>query len=139
MRITFWWPAPVVWFVDVSSKACVLLRQVGQASGGAEALGYLENGSWQVLFLDRALPDLNAEELSALIRQKFPSVEIVLVDGDTDVEPATMEEQSPMRALRELPSVEPPITPRDRVINLIGESRWRMEGLCFSTRSEICR
>jgi CheY-like chemotaxis protein len=39
------------------------VRRVEQASGGAEALGYPENGSWQVLFLDRALPDLNADEL----------------------------------------------------------------------------
>jgi len=36
---------------------------VEQASGGAEALDHLEKGVWQVLFLDRSLPDLNAEEL----------------------------------------------------------------------------
>jgi len=31
----------------------------------------LESGSWQVLFLDRSLPDLDAEELSQTVRQRF--------------------------------------------------------------------
>lgn len=60
------------------------VRRVEQASGGAEALDHLENGLWQVLFLDRSLPDLNAEELSEIIRQRFPSVEIVLPDSEAD-------------------------------------------------------
>jgi CheY-like chemotaxis protein len=47
-------------------------RRVEMASGGAEALGHLENGIWQVLFLDRSLPDLDAEELTQTIRQRFP-------------------------------------------------------------------
>src|SRR3977135_144597 len=62
------------------------VRRVEQASGGAEALTYLENGLWQVLFLDRSLPDLNAEELSQTIRQRFPSVEVVFLDSESDPE-----------------------------------------------------
>jgi len=46
--------------------------RVEEVSGGAEALHHLENGLWQLLFLDRRLPDLNAEELTAVIQQRFP-------------------------------------------------------------------
>jgi len=47
-----------------------------------EALGRLESGVWQVLFLDRRLPDLNAEELRNLVRVRYPATEVVLLDGD---------------------------------------------------------
>ncbi|MFY9646436.1 MAG: sigma-54 dependent transcriptional regulator [Terriglobales bacterium] len=53
-----------------------------QAAGGAEALVHLESGFWQVLFLDRQLPDLDAEELSHTVRRRFPEIEVVLLDGD---------------------------------------------------------
>jgi DNA-binding NtrC family response regulator len=51
-----------------------------QATGGAEALVHLESGFWQVLFLDRRLPDLDAEELSRTVRQRFPGIEVVMLD-----------------------------------------------------------
>ena len=57
-------------------------RRVEQASGGAEALGHLERGSWEFLYLDRYLPDLDADELYKLVRQRFPALEVVLFDGD---------------------------------------------------------
>jgi len=66
-------------------------RRIEQATGGAEALVHLENGSWQVLFLDRRLPDLDAEELSHTIRQRFPGIEVVLLDADSEAEPVTGE------------------------------------------------
>jgi DNA-binding NtrC family response regulator len=56
-------------------------RRVQQAQGGADALAMLENGDWQMLFLDRCLPDLNAEELVSVIGQRFPGIEIVLLDS----------------------------------------------------------
>ena len=59
-------------------------RRVEQASGGAEALDHLEKGAWQVLFLDRRLPDLDAEELSETVRQRYPAVEVVLLDNEND-------------------------------------------------------
>ena len=59
-------------------------RRIEQASGGAEALVHLESGSWQVLLLDRRLPDLDAEELSHTVRRRYPSVEVVLLDGESD-------------------------------------------------------
>jgi len=60
------------------------VRHFEQAAGGAEALVHLESGIWQVLFLDRHLPDLDAEELSQTVRQRFPGVEVVLLDPEVD-------------------------------------------------------
>jgi DNA-binding NtrC family response regulator len=57
-------------------------RRFEQASGGAEALSHLESGYWQVLFLDRRLPDLDAEEVSQTVRQRFPEIEVVLLDPE---------------------------------------------------------
>jgi DNA-binding NtrC family response regulator len=56
-------------------------RRVEQAAGGAEALVHLERGSWQVLYLDRRLPDLDAEELSQTVRRRFPAIEVVMLDS----------------------------------------------------------
>jgi DNA-binding NtrC family response regulator len=60
------------------------VRRFEQASGGAEALVHLESGFWQVLFLDRRLPDLNSEELSQTVRQRFPEIEVVLLDPESE-------------------------------------------------------
>ena len=59
-------------------------RRFEQASGGAEALAHLESGFWQGLFLDRRLPDLDAEELSHTVHQRFPGIEVVLLDSERD-------------------------------------------------------
>jgi DNA-binding NtrC family response regulator len=57
-------------------------RPVQQALGGADALAKLEKGDWQVLFLDRRLPDLDAEELIAIIQRRFPTTQVVMLDSD---------------------------------------------------------
>lgn len=59
-------------------------KSVEQASGGAEALVRLEKGSWQVLFLDRRLPDLDADELSRMVRQRYPALEVVFLDNESE-------------------------------------------------------
>jgi DNA-binding NtrC family response regulator len=59
-------------------------RRFEQATGGAEALVHLESGFWQVLYLDRRLPDLDAEELSHTVRQRYPGIEVVLLDPEVD-------------------------------------------------------
>ena len=74
------------------------VRRFEQATGGAEALGHLESGFWQVLFLDRRLPDLDAEELSQTVRQRFPGIEVVLLDPESDAEPAVAEEKASLLA-----------------------------------------
>jgi DNA-binding NtrC family response regulator len=54
---------------------------VQHAGGGAEALEKLAAGQWQILFLDRRLPDLDSEELIATVLRQFPSVEVVRLDS----------------------------------------------------------
>ncbi|HZQ67099.1 MAG TPA: sigma-54 dependent transcriptional regulator [Terriglobales bacterium] len=55
---------------------------VQQAKGGAEALVKLATGDWQVLYLDRRLPDLDTEELTAIIKLRFPGIKVVVIDSD---------------------------------------------------------
>ncbi|HKM47141.1 MAG TPA: sigma-54 dependent transcriptional regulator [Terriglobales bacterium] len=69
-------------------------RRFEQASGGAEAMVHLESGFWQVLFLDRCLPDLDAEELSQTVRQRFPGIEVVLLDAPSGAAPEVAEEKN---------------------------------------------
>src|ERR1700740_265732 len=59
-------------------------RPVQQALGGADALAKLEKGGWQVLFLDRRLPDLDVEELMAIISRRFPGIQVVLLDSELE-------------------------------------------------------
>ncbi len=51
-----------------------------EALGGADALGKLENSECQLLLLDRRLPDLDAEELLQIIHQRFPGIDVLLLD-----------------------------------------------------------
>ena len=51
-----------------------------EALGGADALGKLENSECQLLLLDRRLPDLDAEELLKTIHQRFPGIDVLLLD-----------------------------------------------------------
>jgi DNA-binding NtrC family response regulator len=66
---------------------------VQHALGGAEALVKLEKGDWQVLFLDRRMPDLDSEELMAIVRRRFPDIQVVLLDADATF-PASDEEET---------------------------------------------
>lgn len=57
-------------------------RPVQHAQGGAEALVKLEKGGWQVLFLDRRLPDLDSGELMTIVQRRFPGIQVVWLDSD---------------------------------------------------------
>jgi len=57
--------------------------KVRQATGGAEALCYLEEAQSEALFLDSWLPDLEAEELASQIRIQYPALDLICVD-ETD-------------------------------------------------------
>lgn len=57
---------------------------IGTASGGAEAFAKLDHGEWQMLILDRQLPDLNAEELLELTNRLYPAIQVLLVDSRTE-------------------------------------------------------
>jgi len=127
------------------------VRRVEQASAGAEALVQLEKGFWQVLFLDRRLPDLNAEELSQTIRQRFPGTQVVLLDSESDAESSAPKENAEVipESWPEAREVQPAPKPqrdlplsRDNAINsilqaplpgMIGASR-RMQAVYRAAR-----
>jgi len=56
---------------------------VQEATGGADALQKLETGDWQLLYLDRRLPDLDVEELIAIVKRRFPGIAVVMLDSDS--------------------------------------------------------
>jgi DNA-binding NtrC family response regulator len=70
-------------------------RPVQQAVGGADALAKLEHGDWQMLFLDRRVPDLDTGELIAIIERRFAGVQVVLLDSDTGPALETAEASHP--------------------------------------------
>jgi DNA-binding NtrC family response regulator len=65
-------------------------RPVQQVAGGADALAKLEVGEWQLLYLDRRVPDLDTDELIGIIQRRFPEIQVVLLDSD-DAVPAPNE------------------------------------------------
>jgi len=80
--------SPSIWFREQVRRSLPQRRwPVQEVQGGADALAELENGGWQVLFLDRRLPDLDAEELVSTIRVRFPGTEVVLLDSDNGATP----------------------------------------------------
>ncbi len=94
-------------------------RLVEQASGGAEALDHLEKGAWQVLFLDRSLPDLNAEELSQIIKQRFPGVAVVLLDSEQEPEVPVQKAECAVTPELEPAGHQAPLPVRAAVVNSI--------------------
>ncbi len=88
-------------------------RPVQQALGGADALAKLEKGDWQVLFLDRRVSDLDTEELIAIIRKRFPGIQVVLLDSSAgfsadrgEVEKARESDAPPFVAAAQAPPRE---------------------------------
>ena len=65
-----------------------------EVCGGAEALALVEEGSCQSLLLDRFLPDLDVAELVAIIRGRYPEVEVQVLDSHAGSE-TTGEEMEP--------------------------------------------
>jgi len=51
-----------------------------EALGGADALGKLESSECELLLLDTKLLDLDTDELQQLIHQRFPGIDVVLLD-----------------------------------------------------------
>ncbi len=64
-------------------------QRVQQVLGGADALAKLEQGSWQVLFLDRRLQDLDCEELITTVQRRFPGIQVVVLDSDAPLPGST--------------------------------------------------
>lgn len=59
-------------------------RLIEEAVGGADALSKLEAAPCQVLFLDRCLSDLDADEVQQVIGARFPMVEVVPLDSSSN-------------------------------------------------------
>ena len=57
--------------------------RVCEAGSGAEALERLTESRIEVLLLDPMLPDIVANEFSALVLQRFPSIEILTLNAQT--------------------------------------------------------
>lgn len=55
--------------------------QTEEAVGGAHALAKLLQFPCDGVLLDRNLPDLDAEEVASMIRQKYPRIEVTFVDS----------------------------------------------------------
>ncbi len=56
---------------------------LSEATSGAEALLQLSESNTEVLLLDPMLPDIVANEFSALVLQRFPSIEILSLNAQT--------------------------------------------------------
>jgi transcriptional regulator with GAF, ATPase, and Fis domain len=54
-----------------------------EAASGAEAFEYLHESVREILLLDPLLPDLESGEFSAMVREQFPSVQILSVNSHT--------------------------------------------------------
>ena len=64
-------------------EALVAARQDGiEACGGAEALLKLESGPCAGVVLDRNLPDLDAQELVAMLAAQYPQLPVEMLDSE---------------------------------------------------------
>ena len=54
-----------------------------EAASGAEALEQLSDSRINVLLLDPRLPDLVADEFSAMVRERFPAIEVLTMNTHT--------------------------------------------------------
>src|ERR1700677_823902 len=54
-----------------------------EAASGAEAMECLHELFSEILLLDPLLPDLESSEFSAMVREQFPSVQILTVNSHT--------------------------------------------------------
>ncbi len=61
--------------------------RVEEVSSGCQALSRLESMPFDVLVLDKHLPDLNSQEIAELVRRKFARMEVRLVDSRAGAEP----------------------------------------------------
>jgi DNA-binding NtrC family response regulator len=75
--------------------------RVHEASGGAEALTLLERQPSDALLMDGWLPDLEASELAGHIALRYPSVDVLSVDGGALTATRSAHRHELLHALRE--------------------------------------
>ena len=66
--------------------------RVEEVSSGSQALSRLESTPFDVLVLDKHLPDLNSQEIAEIVRRRFAPMEVRLVDSRADVEKVFVEQ-----------------------------------------------
>jgi DNA-binding NtrC family response regulator len=80
-----------------------------EAPTGAQAMAKLRSIAFDLLILDRQLPDLKAEEVAEIVRKKFPALRIQLVDSsEVCPEPANPVADKLFTSLHFSPQVVPP-------------------------------
>jgi DNA-binding NtrC family response regulator len=75
--------------VDDEPDMCWVLEHIlknknvlsAKATTAVEALLLLETNSFQIAFIDAKLPDIEGFELAKLIREKEPSMRLVMISG----------------------------------------------------------
>jgi DNA-binding NtrC family response regulator len=76
--------------------------QVREASGGAEAMAQLEAESAEAMVVDSVLPDLEVGEFAREMRQRYPVMDLLRVDGGADgPAPRSPRRNELMHALRQ--------------------------------------
>src|SRR5262249_2779318 len=76
---------------QMAMTAAGTAAETEEAVGGAHALAKLVQFPCDGVLLDRHLPDLDAEEVAHMIRQKYPRIEVKVVDsrlGGAECDPA---------------------------------------------------
>ena len=58
---------------------------VDEVASGMEALDVLTAKTFDIVFTDHGMPEMNGRRLAAEIRTRFPELPIVLVTGDTEI------------------------------------------------------
>src|SRR5258707_9377620 len=75
--------------IDDEDAILVMLKRVLEQAGyevqtapsGLEGLSLFQQGTWDVVTVDRSMPGLNGEEVAGVIRHLAPSVPIILITG----------------------------------------------------------
>jgi two-component system, cell cycle sensor histidine kinase and response regulator CckA len=57
---------------------------VAQADSGTAALALLGKHSFDIVFTDNGMPEMNGRQLARAIRERYPSLPVVLITGDTE-------------------------------------------------------
>ncbi len=70
---------------ELTEKLCLPRWRVHEASSGAEALARLRehDGNDAVLLLDPVLSDLNTGEFQGIVRDRFPSIQVLMLNAHT--------------------------------------------------------
>jgi len=75
---------------DTRANLCDLLELFGfdpfAVASGAEALAHPELASAEVIVLDRKLPDLQADELLPLFRERLPQTDVIVATAHADLD-----------------------------------------------------